>query len=138
MVVNIHWHDQHYLSHTTPETGRQRMFDGLIKLAKPASKLVHDGQHPDKAHLGALPGRAVRVMVVLLYLPVGLGDPVEIPLCVQLDPITIFWQHPFLHISNHLGRKFRTLDVKSRLCIDVSRARIEIKESSKINLNNLI
>jgi hypothetical protein len=38
------------------------VFDGLIKLAKPGSKLVHDGQHPDEAHLGTLPSCAVRVM----------------------------------------------------------------------------
>ena len=47
-------------------TVRQRVFDGLIKLAKPGSKLVHDGQHPDEVHLGTLPSCAVRVMVVSL------------------------------------------------------------------------
>ena len=59
----------------------------IFSSSMPRSKLVHDGQHPDESHLGALPGRAVRVMVVSLGLPVGFGDPVQITVRVQQNPI---------------------------------------------------
>ena len=90
-------------------------------------ELVLDWQQDDETGHETLPECAARILVVMHFHAIVLGQPNEIPFFIQQHTVAVLGLYPDFHVLDDLPCQLRALDIQARLGVDGRRTRIEIE-----------